>query len=126
MTKQLLIYEQVEAVTKTKHGEISVKAGEDYEFARSINSVPIIAAEIPNAASEYPIVFTGDEENVMPVILMGFRDGENLHVDENSQWKAKYIPAFIRRYPFIFSSSDTGKTFTLCIDESFSSNDCTV
>jgi hypothetical protein len=31
----------------------------------------------------------------------------------------KYIPAFVRRYPFVFSSSDEGRTFTLCIDETF-------
>jgi hypothetical protein len=34
-------------------------------------------------------------------------------------WQAKYIPAFVRRYPFVFSSRGVGKTFTLCIDEAF-------
>jgi hypothetical protein len=29
------------------------------------------------------------------------------------------VPAFFRRYPFVFSSSDEGKTFTLCIDVDF-------
>ena len=29
------------------------------------------------------------------------------------------MPAFLRRYPFVFSSRDEGKTFTLCIDESY-------
>src|SRR5262249_27164470 len=31
----------------------------------------------------------------------------------------KYIPAFVRRYPFVFFSRDDSKTFTLCIDEAF-------
>ena len=29
------------------------------------------------------------------------------------------MPAFVRRYPFVFSSGDQGKNFTLCIDEAF-------
>src|SRR6202035_1680427 len=34
-----------------------------------------------------------------------------------SQWGAKYIPAFVRRYPFVFSRS--GDRFVLCVDEEF-------
>lgn len=29
------------------------------------------------------------------------------------------MPAFLRRYPFVFSSNDDASTFTLCIDEEF-------
>ena len=36
------------------------------------------------------------------------------------KWNAKYIPAFARRYPYVFSSSEDGQTLTLCIDEDFS------
>ncbi|MBT8419364.1 MAG: SapC family protein, partial [Gammaproteobacteria bacterium] len=34
-------------------------------------------------------------------------------------WGTKYVPAFIRRYPFVFASNDDGKTFTACIDEEY-------
>src|SRR5690606_37811599 len=37
----------------------------------------------------------------------------------DGDWQARYIPAFIRRYPFVFSSADDGKSFTLCIDTEF-------
>lgn len=120
MTKQLLIYEQVEPVTSKRHKDLSVKLGENYEFARSTNSIPLIAAEFPNAAVEYPIVFTGTAESVIPVVILGLREEENLYINDHGEWTAKYVPAFIRRYPFVFSSSDDGKTFTLCIDEGFS------
>jgi len=33
--------------------------------------------------------------------------------------KAKYIPAFIRRYPFVFSASADNTTLTLCVDEGY-------
>ena len=119
MAKQLLIYGSVQAISVRKHHDWSVVSGEDYEFARSINSVPVMAAEFPNVASDFTIVFTGDDKLVMPVVIMGFRDGENLYIDDQGKWLARYIPAFLRRYPFVFSSSDNGQTFTLCIDEEF-------
>ncbi|MCZ6804163.1 MAG: SapC family protein, partial [Proteobacteria bacterium] len=119
MAKQLLIYEQVESITSSRHGNLSVKAGKDYKFAQFINSVPIIAAEFPNASMEYPIVFTGDGDSVIPVVILGLREEVNLYVNDQGEWTAKYVPAFIRRYQFIFSSSDDVKSFTLCIDKEF-------
>ena len=120
MATQLLIYEKVVPVNKQRHAGWSVKVGTDYAFAKHVNSVPIVAIEFPNAADEYPLVFAGDKESVMPVALLGIRENENLFLNEENHWDAKYIPAFIRRYPFVFSKSDDGSTFTLCIDEDFS------
>ena len=41
----------------------------DYEFAGHSNSVPLTAAEIPTAALEYAIVFTGGQEAVIRMPL---------------------------------------------------------
>ena len=119
MAKQLLIYGSVTPVSPGKHANWSVKTGDDYKFAKNINSVPVMAAEFPNIASDNAIVFTGDDKQVMPVVIMGVREGENLFVDDKGTWNARYVPAFLRRYPFVFSSKDAGKSFTLCIDEEF-------
>ena len=54
----------------------------------------------------------------MPAVLLGVRDNENLCVDAEGNWTGKYVPAFVRRYPFVFSSND-GENFTLCVDEKF-------
>lgn len=119
MNKQMLIYEKAVPVSSQKHRDWSVKTGEDYEFARHANAVPLTAVEFPAATIEYAIVFTGTDEAVMPAVIMGVRNEENLYLAPNGEWRAKYIPAFIRRYPFVFSSIDDGKNFTLCIDEDF-------
>lgn len=119
MATQLLIYERAVPVSRRRHGGHSVRAGRDFSFARSVNSVPLMEAEFAAAAVEYTIVFAGSEADLVPVILLGIRDGENLFVDDAGVWTAKYVPAFVRRYPFVFSSADAGKTFTLCIDEEF-------
>jgi SapC len=120
MTMQQLIYEKVIPVSSARHAKSSVVVGADYLFTRNLNSVPLMAVEIPLAAADFPIVFAGDTAAVMPAVILGARRDENLYLSKSGEWQAKYIPAFVRRYPFIFSSSEDGKTFTLCIDEGFS------
>jgi len=119
MTTQLLIYETAVPVSSGRHGKASVEPGKGYGFARRINSVPLMAVEFPQAAAEYAIVFARNGQEVVPVVILGARAGENLYLGEGDAWTAKYLPAFIRRYPFIFSAGDDGKTFTLCVDEAF-------
>ncbi len=119
MTTQLLIDQRAIPVTKQRHGDWSVKAGTDYAFTRQVNSVPLMAVEFPSAAAEYAIVFAGTEETVMPVVILGVKERENRYLTDTGGWQAKYIPAFVRRYPFVFSSSEDGTKFALCIDEEF-------
>jgi hypothetical protein len=118
MSRQLLIYDQVTPVNKVRHKTWSIKAS-GYGFARAINSAPLTAIEFPSAAAEFPVVFTETAGSVIPVVVMGIRPAENLYVSEDGQWNGQYVPAFVRRYPFVFSSSDDGETLTLCIDESY-------
>src|SRR3989442_5197537 len=78
-----------------------------------------MAAEFASAALEYAVVFGGTGDAVMPITVLGVRTNGNLYVTKEGGWQAKYIPAFVRRYPFVFFTGDEGKTFTLCIDEAF-------
>lgn len=119
MTTQLLFYERTVPVSQERHGDWSIRTGTDYRFARHVNSVPLLATEFQSAAAEYTIVFTGTDEAVMPALILGVREEENLFVSNTGSWLAKYVPAFVRRYPFVFSINDEGRTFTLCIDEEF-------
>lgn len=118
MAKQLLIYEKAVPVNRKQHGDVSIKQGNDFAFAKNVNSFPLLASEFDLSSVEYAIVFSGDGKDVMPAVLVGIRDNENLYVDQTGTWNAKYIPAFVRRYPFVFSSPDR-TSFTLCIDEDF-------
>ena len=119
MASQMLIYESAVPVSSTRHGAWSVEVGADYTFSKNVNSVPLLAVEIPNAATEYAVVFSGTGEAMMPAVILGMRGNENLYLTMQGGWQAKYLPAFVRRYPFVFSSSADGSTFTLCVDESF-------
>lgn len=119
MTRQLLIYESAVPVSAARHREASIEPGAGYAFSAVVNAVPMMAVELPFAASEYAIVFTAAGEDVLPAAVLGVRDGQNLYLTVQGQWKARYVPAFIRRYPFVFSNSADGKTLTLCVDESY-------
>jgi hypothetical protein len=118
MATQLLIYETAVPVSGGRHGKCSVEV-RNYEFSRGVNSVPIVAAEFPQAAAEYAIVFAGNADEIMPAVILGAREKENLYLSEEGGWLAKYVPAFLRRYPFVFSVREEPKTFTLCVDEAF-------
>lgn len=54
----------------------------------------------------------------MPVALLGPRKDENLYVGPDGKWNAKYIPAYVRRYPFIMADDGAG-SLTLCFEESY-------
>lgn len=118
MTKQLLIYESAVPVSAARHAKVCVEPNESYAFTAGVNAVPLMAIEFPRASAEYAIVFAAAGEDVIPALVLGVRNEQNLYLSPDAHWKADYIPAFIRRYPFIFSTSSDGKTLTLCIDES--------
>ena len=71
--------------------------------------------EFAPAALSYPVIFIGDAR--MPVAVMALRGGENLFVSEAGEFRAEaYIPAYVRRYPFVFANDDAQKRLILCVD----------
>ena len=118
MEKQLLIYGDVKPVTLSEHGEFSLKGTGSLDFAAKVNSVPLTLPEIPMIAHELPVVFTGGDAMV-PAVIMGMRDGENLVINAEGKWQGRYVPAFLRRYPFVFSKAPESDRFTLCVDEGY-------
>ncbi len=119
MAKQLMIYERAVPISVEAHKGWSVKSTGTYNFAREINSVPILAAEFSASALEYAIIFAGDGEVVFPSVILGMKEGENACLKSDGTWDGRYVPAFLRRYPFVFAASEDQQTFTLCIDESY-------
>ena len=118
MTKQLLIYETAVPLSAARHAQVSLDATTSYAFSAGVNAVPLMAVELLRAATEYAVVFTAAGDDVLPAAVLGVKNDQNLYLSADAKWQAKYIPAFIRRYPFVFSTSEDKKTLTLCIDES--------
>lgn len=116
----LLFYENPVALNKVVHKDSKIKplAG-DYSFARHTNSVILAGVEFTEAAKELPIVFTQAGQSIVPVALLGLRNEENLFVNEEGKWDSRYVPAFVRRYPFVLAETRDSNQRMVCIDESY-------
>jgi hypothetical protein len=112
-----LFYSQITPLDAQKHAGWGLKSGLDLSFAKNTHAVPVNMIECPQLAAHYPIVFSPDTA-ATPVAVMGLRDGENLFVTNQGQWiePDAYIPAYIRRYPFLLAAVTGTDQLTLCID----------
>lgn len=112
-----LFYRQPRVLHPAQHGGLSLAREAGYGHAAGAHAVPLLAAEIPSACRQLPVVFTTGAHPT-PVAVLGLRAGHNALVDADGQWRAgSYIPAYVRRYPFIFVEDEARNELTLCIDE---------
>ena len=112
----VLFYSQPEPLSVDLHGALGVNAGEKpYAFVAASHIVPLTVTEFAPGALSYPVVFLGD--NKQPCAVMGLRQGENLYIDMAGDFRPEaYIPAYVRRYPFVFANDDTQNRMILCVD----------
>ncbi len=117
----VLFYQKPVLLDRVAHRQARVNMrNANFGFSKSTNSVPITALEFGRLATEYPIVFAGPSpERMMPVVVLGLRNAENLFVDADGKWTGVYIPAFIRRYPFVLAERNNGKELGVCVDTAF-------
>lgn len=114
---EMLFYRHVTPLDKDQHRQLKVSPIKEFNFTAKTNSVPLACIEFIEAAREFPIVFAGqNSETLVPATLLGLRDEENLFLTPSGKWDARYIPAFVRRYPFVLASTDPEKLL-VCIDE---------
>lgn len=111
-----LFYTSPTPLDAKAHAKLALKKNFGLDYTAKVNAVPVNLIEMPQICHFYPIAFSPDD-NATPVAIMGLRDNENLFVDKKGQWlDHAYIPAYIRRYPFIFSEMPGSDQLSLCID----------
>lgn len=112
-----LFYKNPVPLDGKAHASWGLKKNFGFDFTKSVNAVPVNLIEMPQICHFYPIAFSPDG-NATPVAIMGLRDNENLFINKDGTWQtATYIPAYIRRYPFIFSEIPGKEQLTLCVDD---------
>ena len=112
-----LFYRSLTPIDPARHGGKSLRRQLGFDFARQSHAVLLNGSEFEAAARYYPIVFTPSPA-AAALSVVGVRRDRNLFVDANGDWQpGTYIPAYIRRYPFIFHESSDKQQYTLCIDE---------
>jgi len=116
ITGNVLFYSQPEPLSPELHGKMGVKSmNGPFGFAKVGHAIPLTVGEFPPAAMTGPIIFVGDEK--LPIAVMGLNAGENMFLRADGLFEAGvYIPAYIRRYPFVFANDEQNKQMVLCID----------
>ncbi|MEO0816870.1 MAG: SapC family protein [Pseudomonadota bacterium] len=116
LTGNVLFYKRPEPLSPEAHGALGVKQiQQPFSFLREAHAVPVTVTEFGMAASAYPVIFVGDER--VPVAVMGVRQGQNLFVTpEGLTEQDYYVPAFVRRYPFVFAADNNSDRLLLCVD----------
>jgi hypothetical protein len=117
----LLFYEKPVPLNVDVHLKVRLGSlGGNVGFAAKTNSIPLAAVEFIDTAREYPIAFTGkDDGPLFPIALVGVRQNENLFVTEDERWDGRYVPAFVRRYPFVLAEKQDADDFNVYLDESY-------
>ena len=116
LTGNVLFYKNPQPLNPEQHAGLGVKTiDEPFGFLRSAHAVPVTVTEFGMAAAAYPIIFVGQDRT--PVAVMGVAEGQNLFVTDNGMTEPDfYVPAFVRRYPFVFANDDQADRLLLCID----------
>jgi hypothetical protein len=95
--------------------------GTRFDRTAGMNALFVAAVEFIDASRDYPIVFieagTGDDgkREVAPVAVLGLAQGENLMLTDDGAWAARYVPAFLRGYPFGLARTD-GENYVVVVD----------
>lgn len=121
----LNLFRQAVAVDMQAHRQLRLaEPVKDWSVASAMNAVFVASAEFGDACCEYPLVFVdaGKEEGsdktlVAPIAVLGLVEQSNLYA-EGGLWRAAYLPALLRAYPFGIARQDDSRVLVV-IDQGF-------
>jgi hypothetical protein len=113
-----LFYSAIEALNLDQHGKMRVRGITTMPEVGRTHAVPLTVDEFTLVQRHYPIVFSVGDTPV-PIALMGLNEGVNVFLDDNGRSTDPniYIPAYLRRYPFILAKlRPDSDELSLCYD----------
>ena len=116
ITGNVLLYSKPEPLNIEQHGKLGFnRSTTPFAFATKTHVAPLVVTEFAPASMLYPIIFAGDD--YQPLAVMSLRPEENLFInDDGGVAPDAYIPAYIRRYPFVFANDEQAERLVVCID----------
>lgn len=116
--RQPPLYSSPVPVSASRHHSLCLLPAFSFGFTDDVTSLPLTGAEFPSASRTYPIVFT-PQSPFSPVCILGIRDSGNLFVDDAGQWRpGAYLPAYVRRFPFLLMADPASGRMVLGVEES--------
>lgn len=118
---RMLFYDRIVPLNRERHRNLRLRTTDGRAtFAADIHYAPLAGSELYGAARDYPVIFTGGEGAPGLVALLGLQERQNLFVDADGRWaRGTYVPAFVRRYPFVLAESEGKDELTVCIDDQY-------
>ncbi|OCX61169.1 hypothetical protein BFP70_17160 [Thioclava sp. SK-1] len=119
MSNLPMFYKSVVAVSRQDHLNHRIAPSRTpFKFAAGSHLIPCVVDEFAAASGHLPIVFAPTETGFASVFLCGSHSGVNQYVDADGGWTKGYLPAYLRRYPFILGEqADTNAL--VCVDSAF-------
>lgn len=111
------MYQNIKLLNIQEDKNLKISPIKSFRYASESTQVIVTLDEFFQAAKSQPIVFGKDSsENYYAAALLGLKEKKNLFINGKGEWKSDaYIPAFIRRYPFIFIQD--GENLALALDK---------
>jgi hypothetical protein len=123
LAKTAFFYADPQVLNSEQHKDLRISMPQNMDFAADSQAVPVLMSEFADVALEYPIVFVKTPDSSwLSLALTGLNAGQNIFVDANGVWGANYIPASVRRYPFVLASDEDG-TLSMAVDMAMKSDD---
>lgn len=94
------MFKQLKPLEPKQDGDLCLEGNQGYFFAAVETVIPMVSSEAAHIAREYAIVFA-EGSGQLPLALTGITQGINGYVDSAGRWLARYVPAHVRRYPFM-------------------------
>lgn len=112
----VLFYSRPEPLNRDTHGNLGLRRiDKPFSFAANSQVTPLTVAEFQAASLSYPIIFAG--ESYQPLAVMGINSDQNMFVQPDGSFEPGiYIPAYIRRYPFVLANDTSREQMVVCID----------
>lgn len=88
------------------HQDVRIITERAARYGDNIMKALALTFEFRNLQAFYPILFQQSGDDFDPVALFGFQEHENLFLDEQG-WQAGYIPAMVRREPFLIGFQES-------------------
>ena len=112
-----LFYRNLQPLSSSVHADFKIKPTTTAPYFAQANAVPLTIDEFVSAQRFFPIVFSAGEVPV-PLALLGLNEGVNVFVDDQgAPLNPFYIPAYVRRYPYLLARIDErAEELSLCFD----------
>ena len=112
-----LFYKDLVPLSSVDHADFRARPLDSAEFLVGQHAIPLTSDEFVSACRFFPIVFSAGD-NPVPLALMGLNDGINAFVDDEGKLvNPVYVPAYIRRYPFLLAKlQPNSEELSLCFD----------